>query len=143
RSAGDTGGALPPPHVARRTAAVLERPRRPDERGRPAAAPAFGGGALRAVAPAATLREAGHHVHLATERPRRDRLRGLDEARPRLHRSVVALARHQDRAAHHPRRDLRPRRALGVAPDGRSASPGSLVDEARQTEGFTSACISA
>ena len=81
-----------PPDLARRAAPVPERPRRGDEHRRPPPAGARRGEAVPALAAAPPQREAGHHLHLAGERPVQRLLRPVDEARPRVHRHLVALA---------------------------------------------------
>ncbi len=41
-------------------------------------------------------RQAGHHLHLADQRPQQHRLRQVDGTGPGVHRPVVALERHPD-----------------------------------------------
>ena len=79
-----------------------------------------------ALAAPAPQREAGDHLHLAGERPVQHLLRPVDEARPRVHRHLVALAGHPDLLPHRARRPAVPRRAL-THPEGapgRTARPG-------------------
>src|SRR5690606_4034510 len=143
RSARHEGGALPPPDLARRASAVLERPGRSDEHRRAATTASLRRRSLRALAPAPTLGQAGPDLHLAGERPQRDRLRGLDEARPGLHRPVVAVARLQDLLADDPRGPFRPRGPLARLSWFEFSAPARTDAAARQSECFTRGSISA
>src|SRR5205814_6087946 len=96
----DARGPLPARDKPRRAAAAVERGPWPDEpRGPTAAAPARGRG-LQPVAPPAPVDEARDHRAVAGPGAAGAGLRSVGGARPRLHRSVVDLARPQDHGPH-------------------------------------------
>jgi hypothetical protein len=113
--------ARPPDHpcrevdpalLDRRATAAVERAARGHEPRRSAASDPRGGPEVRALAAAPPVDEARNHLSLAGLREERDRLRGLDEAGPGVHRHLVAPPRRLDPAPHRPRRADRPWRAL-------------------------------
>src|SRR4029077_10937526 len=97
----------PPQILARRAAAALERAERRHEPGWSEPAGAGGSPFLPPLASPAAVDEARPDLPVADQRPERYRLRSLDEARPSIHRQLVALTRPEDPAADDPRRSLR------------------------------------
>ena len=99
RSARDAGRPLAAPLLPRRAPAALERAQGRHEPRRPAPADPGGSGVVPPLAPPPPVDEARPDLPLAGQRPQRHRLRPLDEARPAVHRQLVAVARSEDPAA--------------------------------------------